>query len=93
MRHTELPPPVAEAMQRAVDALARLYDEPDQARWRDADRSVEHALTLTMHTLPQARASCRPALAHLLQLRTALRDDESALAPYIDKAQETARAV
>ena len=92
MQHADLPPPLIESMQAAVDALARLYDEPDATRWRAADFAVDHALTLTMHTLPQARASCQPAMAHLLQLRTALRDDESALAPYITKAPETAHA-
>jgi len=92
MLHAELPPPLMEAMQKAVLALAQLYDEPDSARWQQADYAIDHALTLTMHTLPQARASCQPALAHLLQLRTALRDDQSALAPYIIKAPETSHA-
>ncbi|HET6555424.1 MAG TPA: FUSC family protein [Dyella sp.] len=88
MSHADLPPPLMEVMHRAVDSLARLYDAPDNARWRQADRAVDHAITLTTQTLPQARASCQPALAHLLQLRTALRDDESALAPYIVKPAE-----
>ena len=79
-------------MQYAVDALAKLYDEPDHARWAVADAAVDQAITLTTQTLPQARASCQPALADLLQLRTALRDDESALAPYIVKAPEIAHA-
>jgi uncharacterized membrane protein YccC len=92
MEHTDLPPPLVESMQRAVQALAELYDAPDKARWQQADHAVDHAITLTMQTLPQARASCQPALAHLLQLRTALRDDESALAPYIVKAPETTHA-
>ncbi|MET3653675.1 FUSC family protein [Dyella japonica] len=92
MTHAELPPPLMETMQNAVDALAQLYDEPDKARWRRADQAVDHAIVLTTQTLPQARASCQPALAHLLQLRTALRDDESALAPYIDKSPEIAHA-
>jgi hypothetical protein len=92
MSHTDLPPPVMESMQHAVDALSSLYDNPSTARWLNADSAVDHAITLTTHTLPQARASCQPALAHLLQLRTALRDDESALAPYIVKAPETGHA-
>jgi uncharacterized membrane protein YccC len=92
MSHADLPPPLLQSMQEAVDALAQLYEEPDKARWRRADSAVDHAITLTTHTLPHARASCQPALAHLLQLRTALRDDESALAPYIDKSPETAHA-
>ncbi|RAO74592.1 FUSC family protein [Dyella jiangningensis] len=92
IRHADLPPPLCEAMQRAVDALARLYDAPDRQRWQEADRAVDHAITLTMQTLPQMRATCQPALAHLLQLRTALRDDESALGPYIVKATEIPHA-
>ncbi|WP_266180275.1 FUSC family protein [Dyella humicola] len=92
MLHAELPPPLMEVMQKAVLALAQLYDEPDSARWQQADDAIDHALTLTMQTLPLARASCQPALAHLLQLRTALRDDQSALGPYIIKAPETSHA-
>jgi len=92
MSHAELPPPLIESMQRAVDALAHLYDAPDRQRWLDADVAVDQAIVLTTQTLPQARASCQPALADLLQLRTALRDDDSALAPYIVKASETDHA-
>ncbi|RDI98856.1 FUSC family protein [Dyella solisilvae] len=92
MQHAELPPPLLDTMQRAVESLGRLYDAPDRTRWQEADRAVDHAITLTRQTLPQARASCQPALAHLLQLRTALRDDESAIAPYIVKATETVHA-
>ncbi|HET6552798.1 MAG TPA: FUSC family protein [Dyella sp.] len=92
MQHTDLPPPVLEAMQQAVRTLALLYDEPSTSRWQQADQAVDHAITLTTQTLPQVRASCEPALAHLLQLRAALRDDESALAPYIVKAPEISHA-
>ncbi|WP_109127248.1 FUSC family protein [Dyella sp. C11] len=92
MAHADLPPPLLESMQRAVDALARLYDEPDKVRWQAADEAVDHAIVLTTQTLPQSRASCQPALADLLQLRTALRDDDSALTPYIVKAPETGHA-
>ncbi|WP_243040265.1 FUSC family protein [Dyella sedimenti] len=92
MQHAELPPPVREAMQLAVETLGYLYDSPDRDRWQVADHAVDQAITLTTQTMPQARASCRPALAHLLQLRTALRDDESALAPYIAKVPESAHA-
>ncbi|HEY2623717.1 MAG TPA: FUSC family protein [Dyella sp.] len=92
MLHADLPPSVLETMHKAVLALAQLYDEPNAERWQQADRAVDHAITLTTQTLPQARASCQPALAHLLQLRTALRDDESALAPYIVKSPESSHA-
>lgn len=92
MSHANLPPPLLECMQRAVDKLAKFYDAPDTSRWREADRAVDHAIVLTTQTLPQARASCQPALAHLLQLRTALRDDDSAITPYIIKSAETDHA-
>jgi uncharacterized membrane protein YccC len=92
MQHADLPPSVLQTMQRAVQALAQLYDVPSSARWLQADEAVDQAITLTTQMLPQARASCQPALGHLLQLRTALRDDESALAPYIVKAPETSHA-
>jgi len=92
MQHADLPPPLMQAMQSAVEALAQLYEAPDQSRWQAADRAVDHAITLTAQTLPHARVSCQPALAHLQQLRTGLRDDESALAPYIVKTPETPHA-
>jgi uncharacterized membrane protein YccC len=92
MQHADLPPPLIEAMQRGVHALAQLYAEPSIERWQQADEAVDHAITLTVQTLPQARTSCEPALAHLLQLRAALRDDESALAPYIVKVPEASHA-
>ncbi|WP_233171651.1 FUSC family protein [Dyella sp. ASV21] len=83
MRHADLPPPLVEAMQRAVATLAQLYDRPSAARWQRADHAVDQAIVLTTQALPWARGSCEPALAHLLQLRSALRDDESAIAPFI----------
>lgn len=92
MQHAELPPPLKDTMQRAVDALARLYDAPDTQRWRDACRIVGHAIMLTTQALPRAQASCRAPLGHLLQLRAALRDDESALAPFIVTTPEQQRA-
>jgi uncharacterized membrane protein YccC len=88
MQHGELPPPLRESMQRAVRTLAQLYDEPHGSHWQQADQAIDRAITQTTQALPWVRASCQPALAHLLQLRTALRDDESALAPYIVKATE-----
>jgi len=92
MQHAELPPPLKHIMQRSVDALAELYDAPDTRRWQEADRIVGHAITLTAQTLPRAQASCRPPLAHLLQLRAALRDDASALAPFIASTPEPSHA-
>ncbi|MHA6205880.1 FUSC family protein [Dyella soli] len=92
MTHADLPSPLQEAMRRAVLAVGALYDEPDRARWVEADQAVDQALSLTMQALPHARASCQPAIGHLLLLRSALRDDQSALAPYMARVPETAHA-
>ncbi|WP_232823475.1 FUSC family protein [Dyella sp. C9] len=89
MQHAELPPAVHAALQLAVQALAELYDTPAAARWKVADHAVERAIVLASRALQGARASCQPALAHLLQLRNALRDDESALAPYIARSTDS----
>ncbi|WP_430390686.1 FUSC family protein [Dyella sp. 20L07] len=88
MRYSALPPPLLDSVQRSVHALAQLYDDPTTMHWQLADLAVEHAIALTRQALPMMRANCQPALAHLLQLRTALRDDESALARYIVKTPE-----
>ncbi|AIF48212.1 fusaric acid resistance protein [Dyella japonica A8] len=92
MESAALPPDVRALAQQAVQALAQLYDEPDKARWTQADRAVECAIVRVCHSLPRARASCQPVLSHLLQLRNALRDDESALAPYIVGHADNRRA-
>ena len=92
MQHAELPPPLKAIMQCSVDALARLYDAPDTHRWQEADRIIGHAITLTTQALPRAHACCQPPLAHLLQLRAALRDDESALAAFIVRTPEQQHA-
>lgn len=92
MQHPELPPPLKEAMQAAVASLSRLYDAPDIGRWQEADRAIGHAVTLTTQALPQAQASCRSPLTHLLQLRAALRDDESPLTSFIVKTPEQSHA-
>lgn len=83
MQHATLPVAVRTSVQRAVQTLAQLYEAPDVTRWTEADHAVERAIQLASLALPQSRASCQPALSHLLQLRNALRDDESALAPYV----------
>jgi uncharacterized membrane protein YccC len=85
LQHAGLPVAVSVSVQQAVQALAKLYDAPDKAVWKEADGSVERAIARASEALPQARASCQPVLSHLLQLRSALRDEESALGPYIIK--------
>jgi uncharacterized membrane protein YccC len=92
MAHADLPPQLKDAMQRAVASLAWLYDAPDATRWEEADRAIGAAITLTTQALPLAHASCQPPLAHLLQLRAALRDDESPLAPFIARPSDRQHA-
>ena len=88
MEHAMLPAAVRISVQEAVQALARLYDVPGKTPWKQADGAIERAIALASLALPCARASCQPVLSHLLQLRNALRDDESALAPYIARATD-----
>ncbi|MGP1667296.1 MAG: FUSC family protein, partial [Rhodanobacter sp.] len=71
----ELPAPVRDAAQKAVQAVARLYQEPSAASWHEAEGKVRAAVTAT--------ASDQSSRLHLYQLLSALRDDESPLAVYI----------
>lgn len=75
-------------MSGAVQAIARLYQQPGAEAWRQADAVVDRAIAVTSQHLEQARGSCQSALAHLHLLRSALRDDESAMAPYIQSSAE-----
>ncbi len=77
-----------EAAPAAVQAVARLYQAPDVARWREADRAVQHALD----ACPSVEQASSLARLHLHQLRSALRDDESALAPYMPNTGEPSHA-
>jgi uncharacterized membrane protein YccC len=92
LTHTELPPAVGAAVREAVQAIARLYQAPGAANWRQADQAVDEAIAMSARHLAQAGASCRSALTHLHLLHGALRDDESAMAPYIHASAETAHA-
>jgi uncharacterized membrane protein YccC len=67
-----LPADARAAAEVALNAVARLYREPDPARWQLADRTVRAAIV--------AAPPGAPARLHLYQLRSALRDDESPLA-------------
>ena len=70
-----LAPAAGDAAHAALQAVARLYRQPDAARWLDADRKVREAI---------AAAGGDPAARlHLYQLLSALRDDESPLAACI----------
>lgn len=83
LQHEALPLRVHASAQRAVQAVAQLYEAPTPASWNRADRRVERAIARARQALPRARTSCQPVLSHLLQLHSALRDDESPLAPYM----------
>ncbi|QNK03953.1 FUSC family protein [Dyella telluris] len=89
LQHHALPVRVRASSLRAVQALAQLYDLPGAEQWNRADHAVERAIVQARRALPRARTSCHPVLSHLLQLRNALRDDESALAPYIATAAKS----
>jgi len=72
--------PVAarEAAEQALAAVARLYRQPDAARWQVADERVREAIAQS--------AGAPAARLHLYQLHSALRDDESPLAAYLPAA-------
>lgn len=63
------------AANKALQAVARLYRQPDAARWREADDAVREAIAVAV--------PAQVVRQHLYQLRSALRDDESPLAAYI----------
>jgi hypothetical protein len=69
---------VRDAATTAMRAIARLYHEPDATRWREADAAVHAAIV--------AAAAEQPLRLYLYQLRSALRDDESPFAAYIQSA-------
>ncbi len=82
---SDVPPAARIASVAAMQAIAQLYREPDEARWRAADSAVHAAIA--------AAAGQRQRL-HLYQLRSALRDDESPFATFIQPfSPESAHAV
>ncbi|WP_266169201.1 FUSC family protein [Dyella subtropica] len=92
MADSGLPAAVGEAVQHAVQTIGRLYQQPSAAHWQQADAAVDRAIAMTAHHLAQARSNCQSALTHLHLLRSALRDDESAMAPYISSVAEPIHA-
>ncbi|SFR93733.1 Uncharacterized membrane protein YccC [Dyella sp. OK004] len=88
MAHVNFPAAVGTVVSGAVQAIARLYQQPGAEAWRQADAAVDRAIAVTSQHLEHARGSCQSALAHLHLLRSALRDDESAMAPYIQSSAE-----
>ena len=77
----DLPPAVLDAAQAAVQAVARLYQQPDSARWREAERKVRDAV--------EAAVDNQAVRLHLYQLLSALRDEESPLAGHILPPEST----
>ncbi|MDI3263252.1 MAG: FUSC family protein [Fulvimonas sp.] len=74
LAETALGAPARLAIDRALTAVAQLYEAPDTTRWLEADAAVLAAIRAA-----PAGAAVR---LHLYQLRSALRDEESPLAPY-----------
>lgn len=68
-------PAVRGAATAAVQAVGRLYEQPDAARWRDANDAVHEGII--------AAAAVSAVRQHLYQLHSALNDDESPFAEYI----------
>jgi uncharacterized membrane protein YccC len=77
-----VPDTVAAPTRQAVQDVARLYDNPDAARWRQADQAVSAAIAAAVAVQSEAHVGIRRVLLRLHQLRSGLRDDESALAAY-----------
>jgi len=71
----DLAPAARAAATAAVQAVGRLYHQPDAVRWHDADAAVREAIIATA-AVPAVRQ-------YLYQLHSALRDDESPFAMYI----------
>ncbi len=87
-----LPATVEQLAQQAVQAVARLFEAPDHVRWQQAEQAVAAAIMGILRNQPGAQSGSRRMLLHLHQLRSVLRDDESALAPYMPTAAEPAHA-
>ncbi len=79
----DLAPAIRDAAQAALQAVARLYQQPDGTRWQEAECKVRDAIA--------AVAGNQPVRLHLYQLLSALRDEESPLASYLPP-QEAADA-
>lgn len=92
MSAAAVPHDINVAAQDAVRAVAHLYQAPSKPYWLEADQAVDRAIAITAHNIDQARSACQPALHHLHLLRSALRDDESAMSPYIQLSPEPSHA-
>lgn len=89
---SRLPAPLEQRAQQAVQAVARLFEAPDAARWQQAEQAVTDAITGMADGQSGTQIGSRRVLLHLHQLRSVLRDDESALAPYMPATEEPVHA-
>ncbi|TBR36574.1 MULTISPECIES: FUSC family protein [Dyella] len=89
---SNVPHEVSVCAEEAVRAVAHLYQAPSKAYWLEADQAVERAIAATAGKLDLARSACQPTLHHLHLLRSALRDDESAMGPFIQLPPEPSHA-
>ena len=87
-----VPDAVAAPTRQAVQDVARLYGNPDAARWRQADQSLSTAISAAAAAQTEAHVGIRHVLLRLYQLRSGLRDDESALAAYQAAADQSSTA-
>jgi uncharacterized membrane protein YccC len=78
MANRELPGEVHGAVTRAIDALARLYEQPGVVSYEHALHALGAATTITSR-----EPSMRSLMDHLHLLRLALLDDQSVLAEYM----------
>ncbi|WP_449421931.1 FUSC family protein [Rhodanobacter lindaniclasticus] len=86
-----VPATVAAVTRQAVQDVARLYANPDATRWQQADQAMSAAIAAAAAAQTEAHVGIRRVLLRLYQLRSGLRDDESALAAY-QNTPEPARA-
>ncbi|WP_226467338.1 FUSC family protein [Luteimonas panaciterrae] len=80
-----LPKALARAVGDALDAVARLYEAPDAARYLTARDRVLDAIAATHHALSDAPET-RRLLHHLHLIRISLVDADSVLAEYMPSA-------
>jgi uncharacterized membrane protein YccC len=92
LARSPVPDAVAAPTRQAVQDVARLYDNPDTARWQQADQTVSMAIVAAAAEQSEAHVGIRRVLLRLHQLRSGLRDDESALAAYQATAHQSTAA-
>lgn len=88
---SQLPAALEQRTRQTVQAVAELFESPGAARWQQAEQAVGDALDGVASAATGTPAG-RRVLLHLHQLRSVLRDDESALAPYMPATENPAHA-